>query len=513
MSAGPASPSAARARRTVAGRLLASYLVVLAAFAVTVGWSLLGLRDAARDAAVLRSAYLPLSLSIGEALAGQNVLNAQLNHITAAHNPADARQWIETAHRLRPLTFAKIRNAAVRGFEGRQDRGGLREHVLAETAAIERNLGEDDAKLEQLLHLLSQGDRSRAEVVRDELVATAAAAAKRLRGLRERVDDEMTALSAAAEARQRRSLLLLIGLSVLTLLVGLGISVYARRVLGPLSAVTERVRAVGEGDLRPRKVVATDDEIGELATAFEAMVAAIERARAELVQAERLATIGKMAAHITHEVRNPLSSISLNLELLEEEVAAGGPSADTAQLVSAIRGEVERLSRVAEQYLAAARNPRLELEPEDVGELTRECCAFVGPELERAGIRSRIEIGPDLPRAEVDEGQLRQALVNLLRNAREAMPTGGELGVSVAPTQDGGLAICVDDDGQGVPAALRDRIFEPFSTTKAGGTGLGLAVTRAIVEAHGGSIHCQPRTPRGTRFRIVLPPRAERAER
>jgi signal transduction histidine kinase len=120
---------------------------------------------------------------------------------------------------------------------------------------------------------------------------------------------------------------------------------------------------------------------------------------------------------------------------------------------------------------------------------------------------------------DLDEAQLRQALLNLIRNAREAMPKGGDLivGVARAPAADGGSAsrppsespptveICVDDTGAGVPEELRASIFDPFFTTKQRGTGLGLAVTREIVEAHHGTIHCEPRPGRGTRFRIVLP--------
>ena len=148
-------------------------------------------------------------------------------------------------------------------------------------------------------------------------------------------------------------------------------SLYARRVLAPLTAVTARANAVARGDLTPHQVVDTNDEIGELATTFEGMVAAIQRARAELVQAERLATIGKMAAHVTHEIRNPLSSIGLNVELLEEEVALRGDKEPIA-LVSAIKSEVDRLSRIAEQYLSVARRPRPHLERERVDDLVRE---------------------------------------------------------------------------------------------------------------------------------------------
>jgi two-component system, NtrC family, sensor kinase len=297
---------------------------------------------------------------------------------------------------------------------------------------------------------------------------------------------------------------LLGGLALLTFLVGIMTSLYARRILAPLTAVTERANAVARGDLRPRQVVATNDEIGELATTFEGMVGAIQRARSELVQAERLATIGKMAAHITHEIRNPLSSIGLNVELLEEEVALVASNQEPKQLVQAIKSEVDRLSRIAEQYLSVARRPRPQLERERVEDLVRELVAFVRPELERAGVKSRVDCDANLPEVELDESQLRQALLNLIRNAREAMPKGGELRVTVTPFPRS-VEILIDDTGTGIPDGVRASIFDPFFTTKQRGTGLGLAVTREIVEAHRGTISCEARQGGGTRFRIELP--------
>jgi signal transduction histidine kinase len=235
------------------------------------------------------------------------------------------------------------------------------------------------------------------------------------------------------------------------------------------------------------------------------MVGAIRKARAELVQAERLATIGKMAAHITHEVRNPLSSISLNLELLEEEMGAEDTDPETTQLVVAIRSEVERLSQIAEQYLSAAREPKLQLQPERPEDLVRDCHAFMRLELERAELACELEVEPDLPELQLDEAQLRQALINLLRNAREASPKGGTVRLLVVRDGDDAVCVGVEDEGPGVPEELRQSIFDPFYTTKQRGTGLGLAVTRAIVDAHGGSIACEPRQGGGTRFTIRFP--------
>ena len=494
----------ARSRRTVADRVLGSYLLVLAAFAVTVGWSFLALRAAARDAELLRGGYAPMLLRIGEALAEQNVFNAQLNHITAAKNPSDVRVWIETARGGRLLTFSAVRQAAERGAAADDPAvRRFRAEIAKEALGIERMLETEPGRFAKLFQALSASNRDAAERARDDLVKRGSESSQRLRAMRSRVEEAMANLTAEARRREARSVQLLVGLGLLTLLVGLLTSLYTRRVLAPLSAVTARATAVARGDLTPREVVATNDEIGELATTFEGMVVAIQRARSELVQAERLATIGKMAAHVTHEIRNPLSAIGLNVELLEEEVAATGEKEPMA-LVAAIKSEVDRLSRIAEQYLSVARRPRPSLQLERVDDLVRELVAFILPELARAGVRSRLDIDPDLPEIELDESQLRQALLNLIRNAREAMPKGGEIVVSVARVGEQ-VEICIDDTGAGVPEELRASIFDPFFTTKQRGTGLGLAVTREIIEAHHGTIRCEPRPERGTRFRIALP--------
>lgn len=478
-------------------------MIVLTAFFVTLGWSLLSLRAGARDATLVRDAYVPILSAIGEALAQQNVMNTQLNHITDAKNPADVTQWINTARRLRPLTLNKLREAR-EGFDADLDRERLRDDIAAVVEALEKDRAASSAQFDQLFVALATGDVKKADEMRDKLIEIETIGAKRLRTLGQRVEVQMTVLTEEAQLRETRSLLLLIGLSVVTLVVGLLTSIYARRVLAPLSVVTARARAVAAGDLSPEQIVATDDEIGELAKTFEDMVAAIRRARAELVQAERLATIGKMAAHITHEVRNPLSSIGLNLELLEEELVTAGPNPEARQLIAAIQSEVDRLAKITEQYLAAVREPRLQLEREAIEDLVRECHAFVEPELSRAGVESRVVVTGDVPRVEVDEARLRQALINLLRNAREALSKGGHVTLTVRSLGDH-VAIDVADDGPGIPEEVRASIFDPFCTTKRHGTGLGLAVTRSIVEAHAGSIVCASVPGGGTCFTIHLP--------
>jgi signal transduction histidine kinase len=499
-------PTHAPPRRTVARRLLASYLVLLGAFAITM---LLGYRDmrrAAEQAETLRSGLVPLQLFVGQALAEQNVLAAQLNHATTAKNPADVREWVDAARRTRPLTIGSARSAAERLPKDDPEIAKLQADALGELAAIQESAKTGEDGFAKLFDALASGDRAAAEHHQSDLVKQEADIAQRLRAIRDRTEAAMRRLGEEAHAREVRALRVLVGMSALTLLVGVLLSLYARRVLRPLGEVTARAKAVAAGDLQPREPPKDDSEIGELAETFETMVAAIRDARAEIVQAERLATIGKMAARITHEIRNPLSAIGLNLELLEGELEEAGPSAkEQHELVLAIKNETARLARISEQYLGMARRPAPELASESLSDLVAEIAAFVRPELDRAEVKLDLGIADDLPSVPLDEGLMRQALLNLIRNAREAMEGGGTLTIRVRAAAGSGIDVVVEDDGPGIPEDVRATIFDPFFTTKRSGTGIGLAVTREIVEAHRGTIACEPREGGGTRFVIHLP--------
>ena len=139
-----------------------------------------------------------------------------------------------------------------------------------------------------------------------------------------------------------------------------------------------------------------------------------------------------------------------------------------------------------------------------MADLVLECHAFLRPELERAGLASKVEVSPDLPKVDIDEGQLRQALLNLIRNAREALPKGGQVVMRVQ-CDDGQVAICIDDDGPGIPDEVRSTIFDPIYTTKQHGTGLGLAIVKQTVEMHGGRIRVESKESEGSTFTVDLP--------
>jgi two-component system, NtrC family, sensor kinase len=493
-------------RRPVAARVFASFAVVVVAFAIASGFCVFAQREAVAEANLMRAGYFPLALAVRDVVAKQDTWNTQLNHITSARNPADIRVWFDFALRMgRPRLFTGARTAISRAFleQGTPESQSIGRALLRDIEAEERFVASDGERLDRLFEALDRRDIAQAERLRDELVTRGFQEGKRLARLELRVEQNVDRLVTQARAREHLATWLLVSLTFATLAIGAAMAVYARRMLLPLGLVTERAKAVAKGDMKPRPAVVSNDEIGELAATFEGMVSAIARANEQLLASERLATIGKMAAHVTHEIRNPLSSIALNLELLEEELPASAEEANN--LLRAIKAEVERLSGLSEQYLSVARQRAQEKRPENLGEVVEEACEFVRRELSQAGVTLAVELPPDaealtLP---VDEAQVRQALLNLLRNAREAMPGGGKVVVRLSRTQDG-LDLIVDDEGVGMPATTRERLFEPFFTTKQHGTGLGLAITKQIAEAHGGGIRVESRQPRGTRIVMHL---------
>jgi len=249
----------------------------------------------------------------------------------------------------------------------------------------------------------------------------------------------------------------------------------------------------GEGGVRGVLVVA-DDVSDAIAT------------KSRLIQTERLAAIGRMAAHVTHEVRNPLSSIGLNVDMLGDEIH--DPGSESRRLLESIQQELERLESITEEYLRLARLPEPSLTPDDPTHLLRDTAEFVRREMDSAGVELRLDLASQLPAVAMDEPQLRQALLNLLRNAREAMPDGGTAKLE-AMRYDGGVRIQVHDEGAGIGEEEREHVFDLFYTTKERGTGLGLPLTQQIVVAHGGSIACKPRHPHGTTFEVWLPAAAQ----
>jgi len=482
-------------RRTIATRVLLSFAVTLIAFAVTALWSVAAQRRTAADSEELSKGYLPVALKLGQLRATQATLATLIDGLPDERDPVSARLLLGTLASARHTKFLETKAAMTELAQIGPD-------FSSDLASVETELDSDKPGLARLLAAAFEGDK---DAINREIVQVGAIehdGDKRLHTLADRVSSSMERLSSDAKVRERRSVYALVALAILTLAVGAFVSLRVRKLLAPLAVVTERAQVVARGDLTPREPPEGDDEITELAATFERMVDAVGRARTQALSNERLAAIGKMAAHVTHEIRNPLSSIGLNVEMLEEEIPPA--QSEARKLVGAISREVGRLEQLSEEYLRVARLPSPRMEAEDVAALVRDVAGFVKLEMDRAGCTVNVEVADKVPPALFDEAQLRQALLNLLRNAREAMPSGGAIDVGVR-AEGMSVGITVDDRGSGISDEVRARIFDPFFSTKGEGTGLGLAITRQIVEAHGGTISCAPRDGGGTTFKIALP--------
>lgn len=297
-------------------------------------------------------------------------------------------------------------------------------------------------------------------------------------------------------------------LQIVVVLGGLGLLIAALaagfmwRTLRPLHVLRARAREIAGGEYTRRTGVSSRDEIGDLARELDAMAEAVEEREHRLIRSEQLATVGKMAAQITHEVRNPLASIGLYAELLGDEIS---DAPEARRLVTSITSEVDRLTEITETYLRFARLPRPKLDREDLPGLVASVAEFARAELLQAGIVLETDLGSAVEVA-ADESQMRQALLNLIRNAREAMAGGGRLKIAVRAREGSGWAeIAVTDSGAGVAAEHLSKIFDPFFSTKAKGTGLGLALVQQIAAEHGGRIEVESPASGGTTFRMVIP--------
>ncbi len=218
------------------------------------------------------------------------------------------------------------------------------------------------------------------------------------------------------------------------------------------------------------------------------------------------AEISQLAGGLAHEIRNPLSTLSLNLDLLAEDFQNAETSRDrrALQRVERLRHEVDRLHGIVESFLRFAKVQDLKLQPADLSAIADEMRDFYEAQAATHGIVIRTQFAQDLPPVRLDVDLFKQALLNLVLNAQHAMPAGGDL--ILTTRRDGHWAVLdVIDTGSGMTDQVREQIFNPFFSTRPGGSGLGLPTTRKIVEAHGGVIFVRSELGKGSQFSVRLP--------
>ncbi|HVE87467.1 MAG TPA: ATP-binding protein [Myxococcales bacterium] len=508
---------------SLATRNFLGYAVVLVTFGAVSVFSVAEMHRNQQEIRLVSQGYLHLS----QDAAAIETLQKNRVQDTARllkEQGADARRSLVRLSRLYfpPLMAQRLSQERRRAEELLQlapgsDAASVKD-LVGKAETLEARYREYEAALEQVFAEAERDAPQRAAL--DERV-------QKLSQLEAAVDRDVRLLEAAvetrirqqvdvAEQRERQSGLLIIALSVLAISVGLLATALSARTLRPVRTLTEGVMRVSRGDYPAQLGLKGDDEISVLSREFDAMARSLREREAQLrekqealLRAEQLAAVGRISAQIAHEVRNPLSSIGLNAELLEESLGSARFSSpeharEARDVLQAMSREIDRLTEVTEQYLRMARLPTPQLQPEDVNELLDSVLDFSREEMERSGVKLERALDASAPRALLDEGQLRQVFLNLLRNSREAMPGGGQLHVR-SRAENGAVEVTFPDTGRGMTPDVKERIFEPFFSTKEGGTGLGLAVSQQIVQAHGGSIRCDSAPGRGTTFVVRLP--------
>lgn len=314
-----------------------------------------------------------------------------------------------------------------------------------------------------------------------------------------------------AEIKRMRTILLAIGFGCG--LIGLiGAAIFTRHITRPLQELMAGTVRISKGDFSQPIPIRSSDEIGQLAKQFNKMTEELQLARKQmeeaqrkLIQAEKLASIGRIAATIAHEIRNPLTSVKLNLQkvLFNQNLQDN----EREHLLLSQQG-IEQIEKFIRELLNFTRVSELHFESFSLEEIIQSAIKFLEDSFKEKNITVNMNFEKKLPPLLVDADKMRQVFLNLLRNSQEAVDPGGHISIQVSQTSVNNrpfIRILLSDDGCGIPEKDWENVFEPFFTTKSSGFGLGLANARKIIELHHGQIRLVKKEGRGACFEILLP--------
>jgi len=301
------------------------------------------------------------------------------------------------------------------------------------------------------------------------------------------------------------------GVGAAGVLIGLILSFWtASRVTRPLRELTTSVREVAAGDWNTRAAVGSSDEVGQLARDFNRMTEQLTEQRDRMIQAERVAAWRELARRLAHELKNPLFPLQITVENLQRSRQATPEQFDEVfrESTTTLLAELDNLKTIIGRFSDFAKMPAPSLEALDVNNLVRDVVKLFEPQIRAPGrppVGVRFDLAEQAASVQADPDQIRRALRNLVLNALDAMPRGGQLTLRTENVDGAGrVAVEVSDTGQGLTPEECARLFTPYYTTKQHGTGLGLAIVQSVVSDHKGTISVRSQPGQGTTFRIEL---------
>ncbi|MBI5666275.1 MAG: HAMP domain-containing protein [Nitrospirae bacterium] len=322
-----------------------------------------------------------------------------------------------------------------------------------------------------------------------------------------------------------------------------GLSIYAghimllKNVVRPIKTLAAATIEFAEGKLDKRVYTDSRTEIGQLYNSFNRMAEnlqgndellrkfneelerkvrerttelqsaneQLQKTQKALIRTEKIAAVGQIAAGVTHEIKNPLNSLSINAQMLIRDLAGKfGPDSPAHESAMLIKSEINRINNILEQFVKFAKFPEPRLVDNDINQVAKEVADLISESAKDSGVTVALSLQENMPVIKFDNWQMREVLINLTQNAIRAMKDGGELALQTALV-DGNVIIRVKDTGEGISETNLGRIFSPFFSTREGGLGLGLSIVQRIVESHGGKINCASKLGEGTVFEVYLP--------
>ena len=308
-------------------------------------------------------------------------------------------------------------------------------------------------------------------------------------------------MDAIAEAKQTFTWYMLSIAVLVMALVAFISQRIGKNLTNPIKVLVDSTERVATGDLDEQCEPKTQDEIGDLAAAFNQMTRDLKQSRDQLIQAERLATAGRMSASFAHEIRNPLSSMRMLAQMMMQKPEMAVEKHQ--QSLRYILEEIERIDTIVKGLMDFARPIALNLTQQPLTPVLQAVLDLMEANLAHHQIQLVLDLSPETPEVQFDSDKLKQAFMNVVLNAMEAMPQGGELKVSTFTKTDN-ICIKVADTGVGIPEEDLEHIFEPFFTRKTKGTGLGLANVKRILEEHGGKVEIESASGKGTEVSMWL---------